>query len=60
METALLIGVVAAAGLLVASGVWVGLVLIGAVTRIKRPTVAATPEAPSGGPVVSRPDSGQS
>jgi hypothetical protein len=59
METALLIGVVAAAGLLVASGVWVGLVLIGAVTRIKRPTVAATPEAPSD-PAMSRPDSGQS
>ncbi|MBN1505547.1 MAG: hypothetical protein JW955_01805 [Sedimentisphaerales bacterium] len=39
METAVLIGVLVAAGLLVASGVWVGIVLIGAVARIRRPAV---------------------
>jgi len=59
METAVLIGVVLAAGLLMASGVWVGLVLIGAVIRIKRPTVAATRETPGGGAATSRPDSSQ-
>ena len=58
METAVLIGVLVAAGLLVASGVWVGLVLIGAVTRIKRPVITTTGEAPSGSPPTSRPDSG--
>jgi regulator of protease activity HflC (stomatin/prohibitin superfamily) len=45
METAVLIGVLVAAGLLMASGIWVGLVLLGAVTRLKRPTVTATHEA---------------
>jgi len=58
METAVMIGVVVAAGLLMASGVWVGLVLIGAVARIKRPSVTPTCEAP-GGPLTSRPDPGR-
>jgi len=59
METAVIIGVLVAAGLLMASGVWVGLVLIGAVARIKRPSVTPTREAP-GDPAMSRPDPGQS
>ena len=41
METAILVGVVLAAGLLMVSGVWVGLVLILAVIRIKRPAITA-------------------
>ncbi len=52
METVVLIGVLVAAGLLMASGVWVGVVLIGAVVRIKRPAVTATREAP-GNPLAS-------
>jgi hypothetical protein len=41
METAILVGVILAAGLLMVSGVWVGLVLILAVIRI-RPSRART------------------
>ncbi len=59
METAVLIGVLVAAGLLMASGVWVGLVLIGAVARIKRSSVTPTCEAPRD-PLTSPPDLGQS
>jgi len=59
MEVAVLIGVILAAALLMASGVWVGVVLIGAVVRIKRPAVTATREAP-GNPLASQPDSSQS
>jgi len=58
MEVVVLIGVILAAALLMASGVWVGSVLIGAVIRIKRPVVTAPREAPTD-PLVSRPDSGQ-
>lgn len=56
METAVLLGVVLAAGLLMASGVWVGLVLIRAVIRIKPPAVTAKLNAHGGDdPVGSRP-----
>ncbi len=58
MEVAILIGVILAAGLLMASGVWVGAVLIGAVVRIKRPAVTPPREAP-GNPLASRPDPSQ-
>ncbi len=58
MEVAILIGVILAAALLMASGVWVGSVLIGAVIRIKRPVATATRETPDN-PLVSRPDSSQ-
>ena len=37
METAVLIGVVLAAALLMASGLWVGVVLLRTIVRIKRP-----------------------
>jgi hypothetical protein len=60
METAVLIGVLVAAGLLMASGIWVGLVLIRAVTRIKRPLVATPRESPGSSVAVSDPDPGQS
>ena len=59
METAILIAVLLAAGLLMASGVWVGSVLIRTVLRLKRPAVTSPRKAPSGGAVVSRPDSAQ-
>jgi hypothetical protein len=59
METAVLIILLVAVGLLMASGVWVGLVLIGAISRIKRP-VAAIPREGPGNMVVSRPGPGQS
>jgi hypothetical protein len=56
METAVLVGVILAAGLLMASGVWVGLVLIAAVIRIKPSRVTAKLKAPGGDDsVVSRP-----
>jgi hypothetical protein len=48
MDTAVLIGVLVAAGLLMTSGIWVGLVLFRAVTRIKRPPVTVTHEALDG------------
>ena len=60
METVVLIGVLVAAGLLTASGVWVGSVLIRTILRIKRSAVTSPRKAPSGGTVVSRPDSTQS
>lgn len=59
MEMAVLIGVLVAAGLLVASGVWVGVVLIGAVIRIKRPAVTRARGVAGDDAVTSRPDSGQ-
>lgn len=37
METGVLIGVVLAAALLMASGLWVGVVLLRTIVRIKRP-----------------------
>lgn len=55
METAVMIGVLVAAGLLMASGIWVGLVLIGAVIRIKRPSITPMREVP-GDPAVSHPN----
>jgi hypothetical protein len=58
METAVMIGVLVAAGLLMASGVWVGLVLTGVVMRIKRPSVTPTREGPTG-PAMSRSDAGR-
>jgi len=58
METAVLIGVLVAAGLLMASGVWVGIVLIGAVARIKRPAATVKLEGRGGDDsVTSRPAS---
>ena len=60
METVVLIGVLVAAGLLTASGVWVGSVLIRTVLRIKRPVVTSPGKAPGGGEAASRPDSPQS
>jgi len=59
METAVLIGVLLAAGLLMASGAWVGSVLIRTVLRIKRPAASATRRAIDSS-VASRPDSTQS
>jgi hypothetical protein len=59
METAILIGVLLAAALLMASGIWVGSVLIRTTLRIRRPAVPSPREA-SGGAVASRPDSAQS
>lgn len=58
METAVLIVVLVAAGVLVASGIWVGLVLIEAVTRIKHPAAKTAHETPGGNPLASGPDSG--
>jgi len=58
METAVLIGVLVAAGLLMASGIWVGFVLIGAVARLKRPVVTTHREGP-GNMAVSDPDPGR-
>ena len=56
METAIFVGVILAAGLLMASGVWVGLVLILAVIRIKPSRVTAKLKAHGGdGPVASHP-----
>ncbi len=58
METAILTGVLLAAGLLMASGVWVASVLIRTVIRIKRPA-GSTARPAADGPMASRPDSAQ-
>ena len=58
METAVLIGVLLAAGLLMASSVWVGSVLIRTILRIKRPT-APPARRTIDGAAASRPDSAQ-
>jgi hypothetical protein len=59
METAVLISVLLAAGLLMASSVWVGSVLIRTILRIKRPA-ASTAHSAADGAGGSHPDSAQS
>jgi hypothetical protein len=59
MEMAVLIGVLVAAGLLMVSGVWVGVVLITAVIRIKRPAVTTARGVADDRAVTPHPDSGQ-
>lgn len=53
METIVLVVVLVAAALLMASGVWVALVLAETLARIKRPAASARRESAS---IVSRPD----
>lgn len=56
METAILMGVLLAAGLLMASGVWVGSVLVRTILRMKRPASLSANKG-AGDSVASRPDS---
>jgi len=59
METAILTGALLAAGLLMASGVWVCSVLVRTLLRIKRPAASAADRA-AANPMASGPGPAQS